>query len=140
MNVRKAVVGQRLVDGLLDEVGCLAHLACPQVVDDRLCLVVGGLPALLGVNGLEHVADLANPGRREVAEDVAIEMHHAALVARLPQEVRDALDKATPAGVGNDQLHALQAAVDQMTQKRRAAGFVLLGALADAQDLAKSFR
>src|ERR1700731_1192029 len=34
---------------------------------------------------------------------------HAALVARLRQEIRDALDKA-PAGVGNDQLHALQAA------------------------------
>jgi hypothetical protein len=47
-----------------------------------------------------------------VAEDVAIEMHHAALVARLRQEIRDALDKA-PAGVGNDQLHALEAAVDQ---------------------------
>ena len=66
-------------------------------------------------------------------------MYHAALVARLRQEIRDALDKA-PAGVGNDQLHALEAAVDQMTQKRRPAGFVLLGALADPQDLAKSFR
>src|SRR6202042_1617767 len=42
--------------------------------------------------------------------------------------------------LGNDQLHALQAAVDQMAQKRRPAGFVLLGALADPQDLAKSFR
>ena len=85
------------------------------------------------------MADFANPGRRNVAEYVAVEMHHAALVARLRQEIRDALDKA-PAGVGNDQLHAFEAAVDQMAQKRRPAGFVLLGALADAQDLAKSFR
>jgi hypothetical protein len=52
-----------------------------------------------------------------VAEDVAIEMHHAALVARLRQEIGDALDKAS-AGVGNDQLHAFEAAVDQMAQKR----------------------
>jgi hypothetical protein len=35
-------------------------------------------------------------------------MDHAALVARFRQEIRDAPDKA-PAGVGNDQLHALQA-------------------------------
>jgi hypothetical protein len=52
-----------------------------------------------------------------VAENIAAEMHHAALVARLRQKIRDALDKA-PAGVGNDQLHAFEAAVDQMTQKR----------------------
>src|ERR1700735_790798 len=58
------------------------------------------------------------------------------LNALLDAEARDALDKA-PAGVGNDQLHALQAAVDQMAQKRRPAGFVLLGAFADPQDLAK---
>src|SRR6202166_270461 len=111
MNVREAIVGQSLVDGLLDEVGCFAHLACPQVANDRLGLVVGGLPALLGVNGLEHMAHLTDPGRRDVAKDVAVEMHHAALVARLRQEIRNALDKA-PAGVGNDQLYALQAAVD----------------------------
>jgi hypothetical protein len=41
----------------------------------------------------------------------------AALVARLRQEIGDALDKAS-AGVGNDQLHAFEAAVDQMAQKR----------------------
>jgi hypothetical protein len=40
------------VDGLLDEVGCLAHLACPQVANDHLGLVLGGLTALLGMNGL----------------------------------------------------------------------------------------
>jgi hypothetical protein len=45
-----------------------------------------------------------------VAEDVAVKMYHAALVARLRQEIRDALDKA-PAGVGNNQLDALEAAV-----------------------------
>src|SRR3984893_13191954 len=101
VDVRKAIIGQGLVDGLLDEVGCLGHLAGPQIVDDCLGLLVGGLAALLGMNGLEHVADLADPGRRDVAEDVAVEMHHAALVASLRQEIRDALDKA-PAGVGND--------------------------------------
>jgi hypothetical protein len=35
VNVREATIGQGLVDGLLDQVSCLAHLACPQVLDDR---------------------------------------------------------------------------------------------------------
>jgi hypothetical protein len=87
-----------------------------------LLVLIGGVAALLGMNGLEHAAHLANPGRRDLAEDVAIEMHHAALVAPLRQEIRDALDKAS-ACVGNDQPHALEAAVDQMTQKCRPAGF-----------------
>src|SRR6476620_530339 len=39
---------------------------------------------------------------------VVIEMHHGALVARLRQEIRDALDKAS-AGVGNGQLYDLEA-------------------------------
>ena len=95
-------------------------------------LLVGCLTALLDMNGREHVADLANPSRRDVAEDVPVKMYHAALVARLRQKIRDALDKA-PAGVGNDQLHAFEAAC-------RPAGFVFLGALPDPQDLAKSFR
>jgi hypothetical protein len=34
------------VHGLLDEVGCLNHLAFPHVVNDRLCLVVGCLTGL----------------------------------------------------------------------------------------------
>ena len=84
------------------------------------------------------MAHLANPGRRDVAEDVAIEMHHAALILRLRQEICDALDK-TSAGIGNYQLYALEAAIDQMAQKRRPTGFVFLSALADTQYLAKSF-
>jgi hypothetical protein len=41
-----------------------------------------------------------------------------------PAEIRDALDKAS-AGVENDQLHSVEAAIDQMTQKCRPAGFVI---------------
>ena len=83
MNVRKSVVGQRLVDSLLDEVGCLAHLAGSQILDDCFGLAVGGLPALLCMNGLEHVAHFTDPGRRHMAEDIAVEMHHATLPACL---------------------------------------------------------
>ena len=44
------------------------------------------------------------------------------------------------AGIGNDQLNALEAAIDQVPQKRRPAGLVFLGALTDAQNLPKSLR
>jgi hypothetical protein len=66
-------------DSLLNEVGCLAHLAGSQIFDDRSCLLIGGLPTLLRMNGLEQVAHFADLCRRNVAEDIAIEMHHAAL-------------------------------------------------------------
>jgi hypothetical protein len=46
VDVRKGIIGQGLVHGLLDEVGCFAHLGCPQVFDDCLGLLVGGLAAL----------------------------------------------------------------------------------------------
>jgi hypothetical protein len=49
-------------------------------------VLIGGVAALLGMNGLEHAAHLANPDRRDLAEDVAIEMHHAALVGKRSSE------------------------------------------------------
>jgi hypothetical protein len=85
---------------------------------------------------MAHLADL---GRRHVAEDIPVEMHHAALRSRLWQVLSRALHQAA-AGIRNDQLHAREAAIDQVSQKRRPTGFVLLGALADAENLAKSFR
>jgi hypothetical protein len=38
-----------------------------------------------------------------------------------------------------DQLHALEAAIDQVAPKHRPAGLVLFGALADPKNLPKSF-
>ena len=90
------------------------------------------------MDGFEHVAHLANLGRRHVAEDIPVEMHHAALPAGVGQILRGTLNQAA-AGIGNDELHALEAAIDQVPQERRPAGLVLLGALADAQNLPKSF-
>ena len=62
-------------------------------------------------------------------------MHDAALPPGVRQELVDALDQP-PAGVRDDQLNTLETAVDQMAQERRPARLVLLGALADAEDLA----
>jgi hypothetical protein len=57
---------------------------------------------------MAHLTDL---GRWHVTEDVPVEMHHAALPSRLGQMLRGALRQAA-SGIGNDQLHALEAAID----------------------------
>ena len=80
-------------------------------VDDRTRLSVGRVPALLGMDGLEHMAHLADLGRRHVAEDVPIKMHHAALPSRLGQVLGRALHEAA-AGIGNDQSHARETTID----------------------------
>ena len=79
-------------------------------------------------SSMAHLADL---GRRHVAEDIPVEMHHAALPSRLWQVLSRALHQAA-AGIRNDQPHALEAAIDEVSQKRRCTGLVLLVALADA--------
>jgi|HubBroStandDraft_3_1064219.scaffolds.fasta_scaffold05224_2 hypothetical protein len=70
-----------------------------------------------------------------MAEDVAVEVHHAALPAGLGEVLRRAFDQAH-AGVGDDQLDAEQAAPLEMGQEAAPAGLVLLGALDDAENLA----
>ena len=66
---------------------------------------LGGRQVLLGVDGLEHQRHLAQLAGRHMAEDVAVEVHHAALPARLGEELGGALDQAH-AGIGDDQLDA----------------------------------
>ena len=90
-------------------------------------LSVGRVSALLGMDSLEHMADLADFGRWNVAEYIPIKgtMQRC---QRIRQVLGGALRQAA-AGIRNDQLHALETALDQVTQKRRVAGLVLLGAL-----------
>jgi hypothetical protein len=111
MNVGKRVVGQGLGHAPLDQIGRRVHLGGAQVVDDRSRLPIGRVPALLGMDSLEHMAHLADLGRRHVAEDIPVEMHHAALPSRLWQVLSRALHQAA-AGIRNDQLHAREAAID----------------------------
>jgi len=89
------------------------------------------------MNGLEHVAHLADPGCRHMAEDIPVKMNHAALPLSIRQIFRSTLHQAS-AGVGDDELHAGKAAVDEVAQERRPARLVLLGAFADAKNLPKT--
>ena len=108
MDIRERIVGQCLLRRSVQRV----RLPCPSsaAADHRRSPrpFVGRGPALLGMDGLQHVADITNLRRRHVAEDVAVEMHHAALPAAPRQILRDTLGKPA-AGVGNDQLDALEA-------------------------------
>ena len=103
--------------------------------DDLGRFALGGWQVLLGVDGLQHQRHLAQLAGRHVAEDVAVEVHHAALPARLGEVLGGTLDQAH-AGIGDDQLDAAQAASLEMGQEGAPAGLVLLGALDDAEDLA----
>ena len=75
--------------------------------------MVGGRSILLRMNGFEHVTYVTDLRCRHMAEDIPVKMHHAALPASLGEIIRDALDEPA-AGVGDDELHALQAAIDQV--------------------------
>jgi hypothetical protein len=61
-------------------------------------------------------------------------VHHAALPARIGVELGSALDQAH-AGIGHNQLDALQATLLEVAEEGAPTGLVLLGALDDAQDL-----
>jgi hypothetical protein len=63
----------------VDKVRSAPHTLAAELVDDRRGLGLGGCPGLLGVDRLEHVADLPDLRRRHVAEDVAVEMHDGAV-------------------------------------------------------------
>ena len=69
---------------------------------------------------LQHVADISDFRRRNVAEDVAVEMHHAALPKGIEQILCSALDQPA-AGIGDDQLDALETTLDQMAKEGRPA-------------------
>ena len=78
--VREGVVGPRLADAFLDQFGRSGHRLASQLADHRVRLVLGRVPALLGVDGLEHVGHLAHVGRGLVAEYIAAEMQQATLL------------------------------------------------------------
>ena len=65
---------------------------------------------------LEHMAYLADSGRRNMTEDVAVEMHHAALPTGLGQVLGGAF-RQPPAGIRDNQLDAFKPAIDQVPQE-----------------------
>ncbi len=137
MLLREAVVGQRLLDAALHEIGSLGEAMVAQLGGHLPSLLACRLHILGGVDRLQHRCDLAHLRSRHVGEDVAVEVHRAALPGRVGEELRRALGQAD-ACVRDDQPYALQPALLQMLQETRPARLVLLRAFDDAENLAKT--
>ena len=74
-------VGQRLLDAILDFLGGLLQLHGAQLRNHGFCLLAGRLFALLCVDRLEHFCHNFDLGFGHNRENVAVEMHRAALVS-----------------------------------------------------------
>ena len=77
----KIAVGQRLFNAVLDLLGSLLQLHGAQLGDHGLCLLAGCFFALLGMDRLEHFRHNFDLGFGHNRENVAVEMHRAALVS-----------------------------------------------------------
>ena len=61
-------------------------------------------------------------------------MNRAALPSCFGQILGGAFDQAA-AGIGDDELYAIEPTIDEVAKERRPAGFVLLSTFANAQNL-----
>ena len=77
----KIAVGQRLFNAVLDLLGSLLQFHGAQLGDHSLCLLAGRLLTLLGVDRLEHFCHNFDLGFGHNGENIAVEMHRAALVS-----------------------------------------------------------
>ena len=77
----KIAVGQRLLNAVLGLLGGLLQLHGAQLGDHGLCLLAGRPFALLSVDRLEHFCHNFDLGFGHNRENVAVEMHRAALVS-----------------------------------------------------------
>src|SRR5262249_31071233 len=132
--LRKGVVGQRLLDRRFSKLGRLGEAQAAQLLNHSDGLFARRHDVLAGMDRLEHGRDLPDFRRGHVAEDVAIPVHDAALPGRLGEELGRALAQPQ-AGVRDDQPDAGEAALLEVLEERAPARFVLLGPLADAQNL-----
>ena len=105
----KIAVGQRFLDTVLDLLGSLLQLHGAQFGDDCFSLVAGRLFALLRVDRLEHFCYNFDLGFRHNRENIAVEMHRAALVFGVREHLVHGLQHPH-ALVADDEFCAVQAA------------------------------
>ena len=123
----KIAVGQCLLHAILDFLGSLLQLHRSQLVDHGLCLLAGCLFALLRVDRLEHFCHNFDLGFGHNRENVAVEMHRAALVFGIREHLAHGLQHPH-ALVADDELHAIQAASAEPPEEAAPAGLVLFHA------------
>ena len=117
-----------------DQLGSFAQAHRAQFPDYLPHLVLGRATILLGVNGFEHARHFRDLSLWHVREHVSVEVHDAPLPLCVGEELCCRFHQAQ-ARVRNDQLHAGQAAVLQMTQEASPALQILLLAFGDSENL-----
>ena len=122
------LIGQRLLNAVLDLLGGLLQLHGAQLGDHSLRLLAGSLLVLLCVDRLEHFRHNFGLGFGHNRENVAIEMHRAALIFGLGEHFAHGLQHSR-ALVTNDELYAVQAASTKPLEETDPSGLVLLHAL-----------
>ena len=90
--------------------------------------------ALLGVDRLEHFCYNFDLGFRHNRENIAIEMHRAALIFGVREHLAHGLQHSH-ALVANDEFYAVQAASAEPLEEADPAGLVLLHSLGSSQNL-----
>ena len=130
-------LGQRFLNAILDLLCGLLQLHGAQLGNDSLRLLAGRFFALLGVDRLEHFRYNFYLRFGHNRENVAVEMHRAALVFGVREHLAHGLQHPH-ALVANDELYAVQAASTKPLEETDPAGFVLLHALGSAQNLTKT--
>ena len=133
----KITVGQRLLNAILDFLGGLLQLHGAQLGDHGLCLLAGGFFALLRVDRLEHLRHDFDLGFGHNGENIAVEMHRAALVFGVREHLAHGLQHPH-ALVADDELHAVQAAPTEPLEEADPAGLVLFHPLGGAQNLTET--
>ena len=124
----KIAVGQRFLDAVLDLLGSLLQLHGTELFHHSFCLLTGRLLALLGVDRLEHFRYNFDLGFWHNRENIAVEMHRAALVFGVREHLAHGLQHSH-ALVADDELYAVQAASTKPLEETDPAGLVLLHAL-----------
>ena len=133
----KIAVGQRLLNAVLDLFGGLLQFHGAQLGDYGLRLLAGCLFTLLGVDRLEHFCHNFDLGFGHNGENIAVEMHRAALIFGVREHLAHGLQHSH-ALVADDELYAIQAASTKPLEETDPAGLVLLHALSGAQNLTKT--
>ena len=126
----KSHVGQRLVDSFPQDLSRRPQVHVQQLGYHFLGLFLGGLLALLGLDGLEHRSDFRDLFPGHLGQDVPVEMEDATLPVSIRQALVYRLHQPQ-ALVANYKPNPRKAPRDQVPEKFHPTLLVLLHALAN---------
>lgn len=90
---RQAVVAQRLIDAIFDDLGGLTLTHCTHLLHDLTSLFLNGPGVSLRMDDLQHRRHISNLARLHCRPYVAVEMHHSALSPGFGVELSQVFDQ-----------------------------------------------